>query len=199
MKNGNAKPNLKNDNQPILGNYDMTIKFMRTAMALIFTIFLVSCSNKKRETKLNTKYNIENYISSSQPSKPNKVHNNKEKVKDEKKQSSTFSALSNISNQQQNNNSQVNNHQDIQSAPQTQGEINKERGYDPKGDPILPGQDHAAGSNPDGTPDSWVQGQIDWEKENGYINQDGSPTEKEKQAEAEVEKDAKMEDTDNDY
>ena len=199
MKNGNAKPNLKNDDQLILGNYNMIIKFMRTAMTLIFTLTLASCSNKKSETKLNTKYNIENYISSSQPSNPKKVHNKKEKVKDEKKQSSTSSASSNISNQQQNNNSQVNNHQDIQSVPKTQGEINKERGYDPKGDPILPAQDHAAGSNPDGTPDSWVQGQIDWEKENGYINQDVSPTEKEKQAEAEVEKDAKMEDTDDDY
>ncbi len=29
----------------------------------------------------------------------------------------------------------------------------------------LPGQDHAAGSNPDGSPDAWVQGQINWAKE----------------------------------
>ncbi|MGM0215019.1 hypothetical protein [Enterococcus sp. AZ109] len=42
-----------------------------------------------------------------------------------------------------------------------QGQQNIQNGYDPNGQPLLPGQDHAAGSNPDGTPDSWVQGQLD--------------------------------------
>ena len=60
----------------------------------------------------------------------------------------------------------------------TQGEINMERGYDPKGNPLLPGQDHAAGCNPDGTPDAWVQGQINWAIRNGYMNPDGTDTEK---------------------
>ncbi|MGL5898334.1 MAG: hypothetical protein ACRCZW_01480 [Lactobacillaceae bacterium] len=50
----------------------------------------------------------------------------------------------------------------------------------------MPGQDHAPGSNPDGTPDPWVQGQIDWEKENGYLNPDGTLTQKGQQANDEV-------------
>lgn len=59
----------------------------------------------------------------------------------------------------------------------TQGEINRMRGYDPNGNPLLPGQDHAAGSNPDGTPDAWVQWQIDWEREHGNdYYPDGTPT-----------------------
>ncbi|GAB6091750.1 hypothetical protein [Furfurilactobacillus curtus] len=65
-----------------------------------------------------------------------------------------------------------------QQTTQTQGEINRERGYDPNGNPVMPGQDHAAGTNPDGTTDSWVSGQEQWAKQNGYANQDGTPTAK---------------------
>lgn len=70
----------------------------------------------------------------------------------------------------------------------SQGEINRERGYDPNGAPLLPGQDHAAGDNPDGTPDPWVQGQIEWEIQNGYLNPDGTNTAKGAAAQAEVER-----------
>lgn len=42
-----------------------------------------------------------------------------------------------------------------------QGQENIQNGVDPNGNELLPGQDHAAGSNPDGTPDAWVQGQLD--------------------------------------
>lgn len=59
-----------------------------------------------------------------------------------------------------------------------QAQQNLQNGVDPNGNELLPGQDHAAGSNSDGTPDDWVQGQIDWAKENGYVNEDGSLTEK---------------------
>ncbi|HAM86285.1 MAG TPA: hypothetical protein DCP87_01765 [Lactobacillus sp.] len=65
--------------------------------------------------------------------------------------------------------------------------MNRERGYDPNGAPLLPGQDHAAGSNPDGSPDAWVQGQIDWAKQNGYLNPDGTETDKGRAADQEVE------------
>lgn len=65
-----------------------------------------------------------------------------------------------------------------------------ERGYDPNGNPLLPGQDHAAGSNPDGTPDAWVQGQIDWAKQNGYLNPDGTETDKGRAADQWVEENA---------
>lgn len=50
----------------------------------------------------------------------------------------------------------------------------------------MPGQDHAAGSNPDGTPDSWVQGQNDWAIQNGYMNPDGTNTAKGQAADDEV-------------
>lgn len=73
------------------------------------------------------------------------------------------------------------------SQGKSQSEINRERGYDPNGNPLLPGQDHAAGSNPDGTPDAWVQGQINWAIQNGYLNPDGTNTPKGQAAEDEVE------------
>nr|NKC41557.1 hypothetical protein [Lactobacillus mulieris] len=58
----------------------------------------------------------------------------------------------------------------------------------------MPGQDHEPGALPDGNPDPWVQDQINWEKENGYLNPDGSPTEKGKEAEREVEQNANSDD-----
>ncbi|ANK60933.1 hypothetical protein AYR52_06020 [Loigolactobacillus backii] len=61
----------------------------------------------------------------------------------------------------------------------------------------MPGQDHAAGSNPDGTPDPWVQGQIEWAKQNGYENQDGTLTQKGQQADDEVEANAHPDDSGN--
>lgn len=59
-----------------------------------------------------------------------------------------------------------------------QGQDNLQNGVDPNGNPLLPGQDHAAGSNPDGTPDAWVKDQEEWSIENGYSNPDGTPTAK---------------------
>lgn len=77
--------------------------------------------------------------------------------------------------------SQTQNTATQQQQPQkTQGEINKERGYDPKGNPVMPGQDHAPGSNPDGSADSWVKGQDEWLRQNGLINSDGTLTQKAK-------------------
>lgn len=46
-----------------------------------------------------------------------------------------------------------------------------EPGYDPKDNPVMPGQNHAPGTDVYGNSDSWVQGQIDWAKQNGYLNQ----------------------------
>ncbi|MDK7952116.1 hypothetical protein [Lactobacillus paragasseri] len=70
--------------------------------------------------------------------------------------------------------------QQQQQPQKTQGEINKERGYDPKGNPVIPGQDHAPGSNPDGSADSWVKGQSEWLRQNGLTNSDGTLTQKAK-------------------
>lgn len=68
----------------------------------------------------------------------------------------------------------------------TQGEINRERGYDPKGQAVMPGQDHAPGSNTDGTADPWVQGQVDQAKQNGYLDSNGNETQKGQQADQNV-------------
>lgn len=76
------------------------------------------------------------------------------------------------------------------SPEERQSQQNVLNGTDPSGEPLLPGQDHAAGADVYGNPDSWVQGQIDWAKQNGYLNEDGTPTEKEIQAEKDVASDA---------
>lgn len=117
----------------------------------------------------------------------------KQNKQEKKKQSSTSSASSSSSQsqstaQQSKQSTTQSTQQEIQTnTAKSQGEINRERGYDPNGAPLLPGQDHAAGSNPDGSPDAWVQGQIDWAKQNGYLNPDGTETDKGRVADQEVE------------
>src|SRR5699024_9866913 len=102
--------------------------------------------------------------------------------------SQKHSSSKNSSSVAQSSNSQATTQPSSASAQQGKSlsEINMERGYDPNGNPLLPGQDHAAGSNPDGTPDAWVQGQIDWAIQNGYLNPDGTNTPKGQAAEDEV-------------
>ena len=118
--------------------------------------------------------------SSSKVVKHHKKANKHSEKKQESASSNSSSVASSSSQQSQSNgNGQL-----------SQGEINRQRGYDPNGNPLLPGQDHAAGSNPDGSPDAWVQGQIEWAKHNGYLNPDGSETQKGSEAEQEVERDS---------
>lgn len=118
--------------------------------------------------------------SSSKVVKHHKKANKHSEKKQESASSNSISVASSSSQQSQSNgNGQL-----------SQGEINRQRGYDPNGNPLLPGQDHAAGSNPDGSPDAWVQGQIDWAKQNGYLNPDGSETQKGIEADQEVERDS---------
>lgn len=102
--------------------------------------------------------------------------------------SQKHSSSKNSSSVAQSSNSQATTQPSSASAQQGKSlsEINMERGYDPNGNPLLPGQDHAAGSNPDGTPDAWVQGQINWAIQNGYLNPDGTNTPKGQAAEDEV-------------
>lgn len=138
--------------------------------------------------------------SSSSTVKSTKAVKHHEKAKSEKKQSQSSSnseqSSSQIANSQNPNTQQnVQSSNNQQQGTQTgitkyQSEINRERGYDPNGAPLLPGQDHAAGSNPDGSPDAWVQGQIDWAIQNGYMNPDGTNTPKGQAAEDEVERDS---------
>ena len=132
--------------------------------------------------------------SSSSSTKTVKKHKATKKSKQEKKKQSSISSTSSSSPQSQTAAQQSkqsttqSTQQEIQTnTAKSQGEINRERGYDPNGAPLLPGQDHAAGSNPDGSPDAWVQGQIDWAKQNGYLNPDGTETDKGRAADQEVE------------
>lgn len=53
----------------------------------------------------------------------------------------------------------------------------------------MPGQDHAPGSDVYGNPDSWVQGQIDQAKKDGYLDANGNPTQKEKDLESSMDDD----------
>lgn len=123
---------------------------------------LNSLSNSEKE-KLNGKADIE--------SKSN-TDNNSSSQQSSSQQTTGQSSSSTVQNS---------NTAKQQSKPKSQGEINKELGHDPKGAPLLPGQDHAAGANVNGDPDPWVQGQIDWAIREGYMNPDGTDTEKGKQ------------------
>src|SRR5699024_4682180 len=112
--------------------------------------------------------------------------NKKPNTEDETDSNSDTTSANQNSSQQNNAKSTSSNTQNVeaakqQSKPKSQGGINKELGHDPKGAPLLPGQDHAAGADVNGNPDPWVQGQIDWAIREGYMNPDGSDTEKGKQ------------------
>ena len=156
--------------------------------ALLAGVSLTACSNSASQK------------SATSSSSSTKVVKHHEKAKSEKKQShsnsnskqsSSQSANSQSTSTQQSVQSSNNQQQGAQSGvTKSQSEINRERGYDPNGAPLLPGQDHAAGSNPDGSPDAWVQGQIDWAIQNGYMNPDGTNTPKGQAAEDEVERDS---------
>lgn len=128
---------------------------------------LNSLSNSEKE-KLNGRADIE--------SKSN-TDNNSSSQQSSSQQTTAQSSSSTVQNS---------NTAKQQSKPKSQGEINKELGHDPKGAPLLPGQDHAAGANVNGDPDPWVQGQIDWAIREGYMNPDGSDTEKGKQLKQQV-------------
>lgn len=154
-------------------------------VAALMGMTLTACSNSSSQKS--TKGS-----SSSSSTKVIKKHKTAKKSKQEKKKQSSISSASSSSSQSAPQQSEQTTTQSTQQETQTntaksQGEINRERGYDPNGAPLLPGQDHAAGSNPDGSPDAWVQGQIDWAKQNGYLNPDGTETDKGRAADQEVE------------
>lgn len=161
-----------------------------TALALL-GLTVSACSNQTRSTTSSAK--------SAKTVKKAK-HKVSKRIKQNKKKSVAKKILRRIkkakANQPKPQNKQANNQQNANSSQQqqlqrqlTQGEINRQRGYDPKGAPTLQGQDHAAGANPNGSPDAWVQGQIDWAKRNGYMNADGSYTQKEKDLDQQTQND----------
>ena len=189
----------------------MKKRYMLAGSALILlNLTLSACSTKSSSTaskqssktvkvvkhKANKKSTNKDKSQSSNKQKSNKASTDKQASKstDNKQTATTQSQqenqqqVSTNNGQQSSNQSQGNTNQQNQ-QPKTQGQINMERGYDPKGHPIMPGSDHAAGYNPDGTEDSWVKGQDEWLHKNGLINPDGSPTQKAKDMEAQSEND----------
>lgn len=149
-------------------------------ISLICATALIGMSLTACGSQSTKKASSSSKTSSSKVVKHHKKANKHSEKKQESASSNSSSVASSSSQQSQSNgNGQL-----------SQGEINRQRGYDPNGNPLLPGQDHAAGSNPDGSPDAWVQGQIDWAKQNGYLNPDGSETQKGIEADQEVERDS---------
>lgn len=150
-------------------------------VAALMGMALTACGNSASQKSTKTS-------SSSSSTKSVQKHKSAKKNKQEKKKQNSISSASSSSSQSTTQQNEQSSTQATQtSTTKSQGEINRERGYDPNGASLLPGQDHAAGSNPDGTPDAWVQGQIDWAKQNGYLNPDGTETDKGRAADQEVE------------
>ena len=134
-------------------------------ISLFFCLSLSACSFSNQSQKSKSQSREESSLV-----KANSILKKKIKKKSEKSNSVSSSINSNtngVSNQNQAQTQQSN-------VGKSQSEINRERGYDPNGNPLLPGQDHAAGSNPDGSPDAWVQWQIDHENDTTFP--DGTPT-----------------------
>lgn len=149
----------------------------KTSLLLAFftTLLLGACSNN--QNKIHAIKHGE---------KTEKIKNStkkKEHKSSENKKSSSTDSSSSSDSQSSYSATQSSQSQTTDSQPQSksQGQINMERGYDPKGNPLLPGQDHAAGSDVYGNADDWVRGQEEWLQEQqsaGYIDANGSLTEK---------------------
>lgn len=128
---------------------------------------LAACGNQSSSKKASSS-------SKASSSKVVKKHKKQQSTSSNKSSSTSSNAKTSDHQNQQTSQTQTSNNGGQQL---TQGEINRQRGYDPNGAPLLPGQDHAAGSNPDGSPDAWVQWQLDWQqKSGGQYYPDGTPT-----------------------
>lgn len=149
-------------------------KFNIITISLLSLSLLGACSNSNS----NDKASSDSSKSSSLEAKESSIKKaqSKSKKAESEKEASENAAATNSQQvtQQQNSDS----YQTQTSTPiKSQSQINMERGYDPKGNPVMPGQDHAPGSDVYGNPDSWVQGQIDWAKSQGMIDSNGNETE----------------------
>ena len=149
---------------------------------------LAACGSKSSQSSASTSSSSKTskHVKTTKHSQAHKDHKNEQDSNISRHQNSS----ENVSTQNSNNQSVSNQQSGPANSTKSQSEINRERGYDPTGAPLLPGQDHAAGANPDGTPDAWVQGQIDWAIQNGYMNPDGTNTPKGQAAEDEVARDS---------
>lgn len=128
---------------------------------ILACLTLTACQSSKQSQKSNSESKEESSLVKAN-SKLKKSISKDHKDKDEEKGSQVDSVNSSTKSSA--------------NSKKSQGQINRERGYDPNGNPLLPGQDHAAGSNPDGSPDAWVQTQINeeqFDQQNGLIGPDG--------------------------
>lgn len=79
---------------------------------------------------------------------------------DQLSQKDEKSSDSNLQSQDSTNEKVSNKNKNMSATQQkTQGEKNREQGYDPKGNKVMPDQDHAPGSDVYGNEDDWVKGQ----------------------------------------
>lgn len=165
-----------------------------TWVVLLAGLMLTACSNSTassaksspssaKSSKVASKAKVKKAQSSSEKSASASSKKSSSKVKQSSSQASQQEARS-------------------QSTAKSQGEINRERGYDPKGNPVMPGQDHAPGSDVYGNPDPWVQGQIDWMHEQqakGYMDENGNLTDAGRQAMQAENSDYNTDDSSSDY
>ena len=178
-------------------------------IALLTTVLLAGCAGRSDNSKANSSSKSKSEKLARESSKrkeesKRKASESKKKAESKKATSESAKAESDAqvaseqtSSQVQQSSEQTQQTAPVQSQPKTQSQINMEHGYDSKDNPVVPGQDHAPGTDVYGNSDSWVQGQVEWAKQNGYLNQDGTPTEKGQQADAEVEANANSDDADN--
>lgn len=160
---------------------------------LLLAMGVTACSNQHAQTSHKVHARVTAKVKSAKKKKAElkkRALKKKAQEKAQKNKQATQKAASQSQNQSQSQQAQSNQNQPQANSKESYeeyiGRLNRQRGYDPKGNPIMPGQDHAPGALPDGNPDPWVQAQIDDAIKEGYLNPDGSPTEKEKQAEREA-------------
>ncbi|ARU19656.1 hypothetical protein [Ligilactobacillus salivarius] len=147
-------------------------------VALLSISVLSACSNSNS----NSRTSSESYKSSSLKAKKAKESSKKKaesikKAKEEAKKKASESekkaseSAATASSQQITQQQDTNTYQAQSSTPvKSQSQINMERGYDPKGNPVMPGQDHAPGSDVYGNSDDWVRGQTEWLKSQGLTD-----------------------------
>lgn len=161
-------------------------KALKIAISVFACLSLTACGLTQQNKKSESESREASSLTKANSRLKHKIKKNHHHSREQKhSQASTKTSSSSTSS-----NSKTQNQGQTNQPTKSQSEINKERGYDPNGNPLLPGQDHAAGSNPDGSPDAWVQGQINWAIQNGYVNPDGTNTPKGQAAEDEVERDS---------
>lgn len=145
------------------------------SIALLSTLLLAGCGNnsqaktdKKAESiSLKKKESLKAKKASEKKAQESRKKASSIKTKQESEKQAQASSSSATQQQSQ--------AQQSQQQP-TQGEINRQRGYDPKGNAVMPGQDHAPGSDVYGNSDDWVKGQDEWLKEQGIVDSNGNET-----------------------